>query len=243
MYRARDARLGRDVAIKVLPAEVASDPERVTRFEREARALAALSHPNILAIHDCAWEGEVAYAVVGLLEGEALRERLRRERLPRRKAVEIVAAIAGGLAAAYAKGVVHRDLKPEIVFLTADGRVKVLDLGLARLVAAPLATERTLTSPPPGMLSVTVLGTVGYMAPEQVRGEPADARSDIFALGCVLHEALTGTQPFRRDTTAETMTAILREPAGELARSGVAATPKYCRRFAEPSSSSQSPLR
>ena len=215
VWRAHDGRLDRQVAIKVLPADFAADPERLRRFEHEARALAALSHPNILAIHDFAREGVVTYAVTELLEGETLRERLRQERLPWRRAVEIAAAIADGLAAAHGKGIVHRDLKPENVFLTGDGRVKVLDFGLVRLVEPPQAEAETLTSPPPGTLAGTVLGTVGYMAPEQVRGEPADARSDLFALGCLLYELLTGRRAFARASSVETLAAILREPVPE----------------------------
>jgi serine/threonine protein kinase/tetratricopeptide (TPR) repeat protein len=244
VYRARDERLGRDVAIKVLPTEVSGDPDRLARFEREARALAALSHPNILAIFDFGKERlslrgaagpdaipsqEITYAVTELLEGETLRERLRQERLPWRKGVEIAAAIADGLAAAHGKGIIHRDLKPDNVFVTSDGRVKILDFGLARLAVSPLAEAQTFTSPPPGTLVGAVLGTVGYMAPEQVRGEPADARSDIFALGCVLYEMLSGERAFKRDTAAETMTAILREPAPEVSVSGIAATPELNR--------------
>lgn len=222
VYRARDKRLGREVAIKVLPAAVAGDPDRLARFEREARALAQLSHPAILSIFDFGKEGETAYAVTELLEGKTLRERLGREKLSWRRAVEIAAAIAEGLASAHGAGIVHRDLKPENIFLTRDGRAKVLDFGLARVgpsrpdaggaATLSLGTEETT----PG----AVLGTVGYMAPEQVRGEPADARSDIFALGCVLFELLTGRRAFKRDTAAETMTAILRDPAPEVALSG-----------------------
>ncbi|HQT94179.1 MAG TPA: protein kinase [Thermoanaerobaculaceae bacterium] len=226
VYRARDTRLGREVAIKVLPAEFAADPDRVARFEREARALAALSHPGILGIFDFGREGDVTYAVTELLEGEDLRARLRRERLPVRKAVEIVAAVADGLAAAHGKGIVHRDLKPENVFLTSAGHVKILDFGLARLASPLLAEAQTRLSMPPGTVAGTVLGTVGYMSPEQVRGVEADARSDIFALGCVLYETLTGRQTFKRDTAAETMAAILQEPAPEISASGVAATPE-----------------
>ena len=226
VYRARDTRLGREVAIKVLPAEFAADPDRVARLEREARALAALSHPAILGIFDFGREGDVTYAVTELLEGETLRDRLRRERLPVRKAVEIVAAIADGLAAAHGKGIVHRDLKPENVFLTSAGHVKILDFGLARLASPRLAEAPTRLSAPPGTAAGTVLGTVGYMSPEQVRGAEADARSDIFALGCVLYETLAGEQAFKRATAAETMAAILQEPAPEISASGVAATPE-----------------
>jgi serine/threonine protein kinase len=172
VYRARDARLGREVALKVLPAAVASDESARRRFEREARAVAALSHPNILAIHDFGAEQQPAYAAMELLEGETLRVRMSRGPLPWRKATEIAAAIADGLAAAHAKGIVHRDLKPENVFLTTDGRVKILDFGLARSEPVVFAEGATLSGVPlrhetdPG----TVLGTVGYMAPEQVPG-------------------------------------------------------------------------
>ena len=186
------------------------------RFEREARAVAALSHPNILAIHDVGSSDERIYAVMELLDGETLRARLERGPLPWRKAVAIGSAIADGLAAAHAKGIVHRDLKPANIFLTADGQVKVLDFGLASL------HEPTGAEPPnsPTMSETdagAVLGTVGYMSPEQVAGQPADARSDLFAAGCVLHEMLTGQRAFARRTPAETMAAILNEESPELA--------------------------
>jgi serine/threonine protein kinase/tetratricopeptide (TPR) repeat protein len=211
VYRARDTRLGREVAIKILPEPFAADPERRARFEREARAVAALSHPNILAIHDYGTHGIVTYAVMELLEGETLRVRLSKGPLPWREAVEIGAAIADGLAAAHAKGIVHRDLKPDNLFLTADGRMKILDFGLARVT--PRVDPQAETGPPvpaetnPG----AVMGTAGYMSPEQVRGQPVDARSDIFSFGCVLYEMVTGRRAFRRETAAETMTAILHE--------------------------------
>ena len=235
VYRARDSRLGREVAVKVLPESVARDPARLSRFEREAQALAALSHPNILSVFDTGRHDDVTYVVTELLEGETLRERIARERLPWRKAVEIAAAIADGLSAAHGKGIVHRDLKPENVFVTADGRVKVLDFGLARVGAAGLDVEsdaQTETSPSPGTAAGTVLGTVGYMSPEHVRGQPADARSDIFALGLVLFEMLAGRRAFSRETAAETMTAILREPAPELSLSGSDAPPELGRMLA-----------
>jgi serine/threonine protein kinase len=191
VYRARDTKLDRDVALKVLPARLAESQEAFDRFEREAKAVAALSHPNILAIHDFGTHEGRAYAVMELLEGETLRQRLTAGALPTRKAVDYAAQIARGLAAAHDKRIVHRDLKPENVFLTKDGRAKLLDFGLAKL------TERSLevltSAPTEGRTSPgTVLGTVGYMAPEQVRGDPADHRSDIFPLGCVLYETLTG---------------------------------------------------
>jgi serine/threonine protein kinase len=216
VYRAHDERLDRDVAIKVLPESVAADPDRLRRFEREAKAVAALSHPNILEIFDFDTEGDVTYAVTELLEGDTLRKRLGEGALPWRRAVEISASIAHGLAAAHAEGIVHRDLKPENVFLTADNRVKVLDFGLAKVEEGPIEELDTVTSPSPGTVAGTVLGTIGYMAPEQVRGESADSRSDIFALGCVLYEMVTDRAPFRRDTTVETMAAILSEEPSDL---------------------------
>jgi TolB-like protein/tetratricopeptide (TPR) repeat protein len=220
VYRARDERLGRDVAVKVLPEAVAGDPDRLARFEREARALAHLSHPGILSIFDFGKEGETIYAVTELLEGETLRERLGQEQLSWRRAVEIATAIAEGLASAHGAGIVHRDLKPENIFLTRDGRVKILDFGLARIEPIQTVGGRTLSLTPDSTLPGAVLGTVGYMAPEQVRGEPADVRSDIFSLGCLLFEMLTCKRAFKRDTAAETMTAILKDPVPEVGLSG-----------------------
>lgn len=237
VWRARDERLEREVAIKVLPAAVAGDDKRLARFEREAKALARLSHPNILAIFDFGktpageQEESCAYAVTELLEGESLRDRLAGGALPPQQAATIAAAVADGLAAAHAQGIVHRDLKPENVFLTDDGRAKVLDFGLARLDLGPLSDAQTATSPPPDTLPGTVLGTVGYMAPEQVRGEPADARSDIFSLGCVLYEMLTGARTFARDTAVETMTAILNAEPPAASEVGVATAPELARVF------------
>jgi serine/threonine protein kinase/tetratricopeptide (TPR) repeat protein len=220
VYRARDTRLGREVAVKVLPERFADDPHRLERFEREARAVAALTHPNILAIHDYGTHGAVTYAVMELLEGETLRGRLAKGPLPWREAVEVGAAIAEGLAAAHAKGIVHRDLKPENLFLTADGRVIILDFGLARVT--PPAGSQSETGPyvPAATDAGTVLGTVGYMSPEQVRGQPADARSDLFSLGCVLYEMVTGRRAFQRETAAETMTAILHDEPPDPSHSG-----------------------
>ncbi len=218
VYRARDTKLDREVAVKVLPAAVASDATTTARFEREAKAVAALSHPNILAIFDFGTSDGVAFAVTELLDGETLRARLVGRPLSVRKAVEIGAQIARGLSAAHGKGIVHRDLKPENVFVCRDGRVKILDFGLAKLIdTTPPGTATTLASPPrEATASGMVMGTIGYMSPEQVRGEPADTRSDIFALGCVLHEMLSGARPFHRDTAAETMTAILRDDPADL---------------------------
>jgi Tol biopolymer transport system component len=210
VFRARDTKLDRDVAVKVLPKNLAEDPEALSRFEREAKAVAALSHPNILAIHDFGREEGSVYAAMELLEGETLRQRLQDGALPTRKAVEIALEIASGLAAAHDKGIVHRDLKPENVFLLGSGQVKVLDFGLARM--DPVATEGidgpTMSlSTEPGR----VMGTVGYMAPEQVRGKTVDARGDIFSFGAVLYEMLTGKRAFRGESPVETLNAILKE--------------------------------
>jgi serine/threonine protein kinase/Tfp pilus assembly protein PilF len=222
VYRARDTRLGREVAVKVLPQRFAFDVGFRERFHREARAIAALSHPNILAIHDVGESGDTLWSVTELLEGETLRERLNAAALPARKAIETAVHIAEGLAAAHEHGIVHRDLKPENVFLTTDGRVKILDFGLARVEDGD--QDRTLEMKTvPG----TVLGTAGYMSPEQVRGLPADARSDIFSLGAVLYEMVSGRRAFQRETTAETMTAILHEDPPELSRSG-RLSPELC---------------
>jgi eukaryotic-like serine/threonine-protein kinase len=222
VYRARDTRLGREVAVKVLPAAYSSDPDRLRRFEHEARAAGQLSHPNILVVHDVGTHDGPPYLVTELLEGETLRARLAASGLPTRKAIEYALQIARGLAAAHERGLVHRDLKPENLFVLRDGRVKILDFGLAKLTrpeeggatrtAAPTATVDT----DPGL----VMGTAGYMAPEQVRGLPADHRADIFAFGAILYEMLSGRRAFRGDTTAETMTAILREEPPELAQDG-----------------------
>src|SRR6187431_479863 len=205
VYRARDSRLDRDVAIKILPESVARDPERLARFEREAKAVAALSHPNILALHDAGTEDGTTFAVMELLDGETLRDRLASGPLPVRRAIDTAVQVARGLAAAHAKGLVHRDLKPENVFLVADGQVKILDFGLAK-AADPGDSSATATHAPAMTDPGTVIGTVGYMAPEQVRGHAVDARTDLFALGSVFYEMLTGQRAFRRDTAAETMT-------------------------------------
>lgn len=212
VYRARDLRLGREVAIKVLPEHLADDPLALARFEREARAIAALSHPNLLAIYDFGADGGIPFAVTELLHGQTLRGALVPGPLPWRRAAEIGASIAEGLAAAHSRGIVHRDLKPDNVFVTSEGRVKILDFGLARWVEQESADDVTAapTTPDPTQPG-TVLGTVGYMAPEQVRGEPADARSDIFAFGCVLHEMLAGRPAFTGSSAVERMAAILRD--------------------------------
>ena len=212
VYRAHDDRLHRDVAIKVIPPAVGSNPEALARFERESHAIAALSHPNILTIFDVGQSNGHPYAVMELLQGETLRVRLEHGPLPMRKAVDIAAQIARGLAAAHDKQIAHRDLKPDNVFLTPTGGVKILDFGLARTTSERGELTR-IESPTmaPATTPGTVLGTVGYMSPEQVRGEPSDHRSDIFSLGCVLYEMLTGHRAYKRDTAAETMASILRE--------------------------------
>jgi hypothetical protein len=211
VYRARDSRLGRDVALKVLPGALADDPARRQRFELEARAVAALSHPNIVAIFDIGRDNDISYIVSELVEGESLR----RSRFSLRKALDIAAQIAGGLAAAHDAGIVHRDLKPENILLTRDGRAKILDFGLAKMraekAAAATATQTLTVDTEPGV----VMGTVGYMSPEQVRGADVDHRSDIFSFGAVLHELLTGKRAFEGETKIDIMQAVLRqEPAG-----------------------------
>jgi eukaryotic-like serine/threonine-protein kinase len=239
VYRAHDSRLGRDVAIKILPPDVAGDPERLRRFESEARAAAALNHPNILVVHDVGRvraegasasasgasadklagkgrEDEIAYLVTELLEGRTLRAVIDAGAVPLLRALDYAVQIAEGLAAAHARGIVHRDLKPENLFVTTEGRVKILDFGLAKTVHIPDAAATTLTGV--GMVTGAhvVLGTPGYMAPEQVRGEPVDHRADIFAFGCVLYELLGGRRAFGAATTLEVLSAILRDTPAPL---------------------------
>ncbi|PWB70343.1 MAG: hypothetical protein C3F15_13930 [Holophagae bacterium] len=227
VWRARDERLGRDVAIKVLPAQFADHPERLRRFEQEARAVAALSHPNILAVFDVGTHEAIPYLVTELLEGESLRDRLKAGGLTVRKAVEIAVQIAHGLAAAHEKGIVHRDLKPGNVFVTTNGQVKILDFGLAKLTQPETTSNShaTTMSDEPSTESGTVLGTMGYTSPEQLRGERADARSDIFSFGCVLYEMLSGRSPFLKGTGAETVVAIMSEDPPPLSGTGRAIGP------------------
>ena len=218
VYRARDRRLDRDVAIKMLPAAFAADGDRLRRFEQEARAAGALNHPNILAIYDLGTHEGSPYLVCELLEGETLRQAQGESPLPFRRAVDYASQIARGLAAAHLKGIVHRDLKPENLFLMRDGRVKILDFGLAKFQARKASADDKTSAPTvavetsPGM----VMGTVGYMSPEQVRGQPADHRTDIFSFGAILYEMLAGKRAFRGESSVETMNAILREDPPEL---------------------------
>jgi Tol biopolymer transport system component len=216
VYRARDSRLGRDVALKILPASFATDTDRLRRFEQEARSVAALNHPNILAVYDIGQQDGAPYLVSELLEGESLRAVLDGGAMPQRKAIESGVQIAHGLAAAHDRGIVHRDLKPENIFVLRDGRIKILDFGLAKLAETkPAASDATMAQSHTS--AGTVLGTAGYMAPEQVRGEAVDARTDIFAFGAVLYEMLSGVRAFKKDTAVETMTAVMREDPPDLA--------------------------
>src|ERR1700719_2358322 len=221
VYRARDESLDREVAIKVLPKELASDPDRLRRFEQEARAAAALNHPNILAVYGFSTtEDHAPYLIAELLQGQTLRERLQQGEIPVRKAVEFALQTARGLAAAHARGIVHRDLKPENLFLTRDGVVKILDFGLAKLVGADAAGPQSSVATVSVTQSGVVLGTVGYMSPEQVRGQALDHRTDIFSLGAVFYEMLSGKRAFQGNTTADTMSAILKEEPVELSNAG-----------------------
>ncbi|HTO88608.1 MAG TPA: protein kinase [Thermoanaerobaculia bacterium] len=221
VYRARDKKLDRDVAVKVLPQAVTADPDALARFEREAKAVAALSHPNILSIFDFGTHEGTAYAVTELLEGETLRGKLDSGPIPQKQAVDYALQVARGLSAAHEKGIVHRDLKPENLFVTRDGRVKILDFGLAKKVEAVNAEEQTSAPTGSGHTEPgTVMGTMGYMSPEQVRGLPVDHRSDLFSLGTILYEMLSGRKAFKRDTASDTIAAILKEDPPELTHSG-----------------------
>jgi TolB-like protein/cytochrome c-type biogenesis protein CcmH/NrfG len=221
VYRARDSKLRRDVAIKVLPQSLAADTDALSRFEREALAVAALSHPNILAIHDFGNQDGIAYAVMEFLEGVTLRGKLQAGPIPQKQAVDYAVQVARGLSAAHEKGIVHRDLKPENLFVTRDGHVKILDFGLAKRVEAVAPGKETSAPTGSGHTEPgTVMGTAGYMSPEQVKGLPVDHRSDIFSFGTILYELLSGKNAFKRDTNAETMAAILRDEPAELSESG-----------------------
>ena len=221
VYRAHDTRLGRDVAVKVITAAFSRDPDRVRRFEQEARVASALNHPSIISMYDFGMHEGAPYVVMELLEGESLRSRLRQGPIPLRKVLEYGAQTARGLAAAHAKGIVHRDLKPENLFLTREGRVKILDFGLAKLSRPELSEAPDAPTVTKALTSAgAILGTVGYMSPEQVRGESADHRSDLFSLGTILHEMVTGERAFRGESSVETLNAILKEEPGPLSAAG-----------------------
>jgi Tol biopolymer transport system component/predicted Ser/Thr protein kinase len=227
VYRAKDPRLGRDVAIKVLPASFSQDADRLRRFEQEAKAAGILNHPNITAVYDIGSHDDAPYVVQELLEGETLRSLLAGGRLPQRRAVDYALQMAHGLAAAHDKGIVHRDLKPENLFVTKDGRVKILDFGLAKLtqVEGSVSSVTNLPTETRGTEPGVVLGTIGYMSPEQIKGKPADARSDIFALGAILYEMLAGKRAFHGDSPGETMAAILKEEPPDLSVTNQAIAP------------------
>ena len=227
VYRARDTRLAREVAIKVLPEAFARDADRLQRFEHEARVLSTVNHPNILAIHDVGSQGDLHYLVSELLEGQTLREKMDAGALSQRRATEYAMEMARGLAAAHDKGIVHRDLKPENVFITKDGRVKILDFGLAKQAigaAGQSGQSATMTGPTPTQAG-TVMGTIGYMSPEQVRGQTVDHRSDIFSFGAILYEMVSGKRAFKGDTGVETMHAILKQDPPEFSETGLNVTP------------------
>ena len=214
VYRARDTRLDRSVAIKILPAAFSSDTDRLQRFQQEARALSSLNHPNLLAIFDVGRQDDFHYLVSELLEGETLRQRLNSGPLSARKALDHAVQLANGLANAHENGIVHRDLKPENIFITKGGRAKILDFGLAKQAADTGGNSATMTGAvtQPGV----ILGTIGYMSPEQVRGQTADARSDIFSFGAILYEMLAGQRAFQGDSAIDTMNAILKHDAPEI---------------------------
>src|SRR5438128_4944851 len=226
VYRARDTRLGRDVAVKVLPSSYSDDKDRLHRFEQEACAAGALNHPNILIVHDIGTHDGAPYVVSELLEGETLRERMGGTAQPQRKAIEYALQVAHGLAAAHEKGIVHRDLKPDNIFVTKDGRVKILDFGIAKLTQVEgaeaqtdIPTRRVDTGPG------VVMGTVGYMSPEQVSGQKVDHRSDIFSFGTILYEMLSGRRAFHRESTADTISAILKEHPPDLSETNQRISP------------------
>ena len=211
IYRARDTRLRREVALKLLPDASAHDADSLRRFDRETHAVAALNHPNILAIHDSGTHRSTPYAVTELLEGETVEERLRTGPLHPQRAVEITCQIADGLAAAHARGIVHRDIKPDNIFLTHEGRAKILDFGIARIEQTLRPGEDITNVGRHGSSSQFLVGTAGYMSPEQIRGKSADARSDIFSLGATFFEMLTGRRAFTRDAPVETLGAVLHD--------------------------------
>ncbi|HTR01552.1 MAG TPA: serine/threonine-protein kinase, partial [Thermoanaerobaculia bacterium] len=223
VYKARDPRLGREVAIKVLPATFSTDADRLRRFEQEAKAAGVLNHPNITAVYDIGSADGAPYVVQELLEGETLRSMLASGKMAQRRVLDYALQIAHGLAAAHDKGIVHRDLKPENLFVTNSGRVKILDFGLAKLTQVETSGPQTNlpTATEPGV----VMGTLGYMSPEQVKGKPADARSDLFAFGAIFYEMLSGKRAFHGDSAGETMASILKEDPPDLSVTGQAISP------------------
>jgi len=230
VYRAYDPKIGRDAAIKVLPSDLSEDKERLARFEQEAHAAGALNHPNVLAIYDVDTHDGRAYVVSELLEGQTLRELMSGVPLPARKAIDYASQSARGLAAAHEKGIIHRDIKPENLFVTNDGRVKILDFGIAKLTEP--AGDRVLTDLPTRKVNTdagAVMGTVGYMSPEQLRGQAVDPRTDIFSFGAVLYEMLAGRRAFHKDSTADTISAILKEDPPELSETNGKVNPSLDR--------------
>src|ERR1039457_4938061 len=222
VYRARDTRLDRMVALKILPELFSSDSDSLRLFQDEARILSTLNHPNVLAIYDVGEQDGARYLVSEFLEGQTLREKLETGPLSRWRLVEYALETARGLAAAHEKGIVHRDLKPDNIFITQDDRVKILDFGLAKQAQEKPSAQasQTMTVPAPTTPG-TVMGTVGYMSPEQVRGEAVDHRSDLFSFGAVFYEMVSGKRAFRGDSSVETMNAILKEDVPDLSGSGV----------------------
>src|SRR5262245_11092361 len=214
VYRARDLQLHRDVAIKVLPVAFSGDAERLRRFEQEARAAGSLNHPNILTVYDVGLQGAASYIVTELLEGETLRARMQGRPLPARKAVEFAIQIASGLAAGHERSIVHRDVKPDNLCVTTEGRIKILDFGLAKLLGDDSGNTETITIG--DEQRTPIRGTVGYMSPEQARGLRLDHRTDVFSFGAVFYEMLAGFAPFRRPSTADSINAILYEEPPDL---------------------------
>ncbi|HEY3055284.1 MAG TPA: serine/threonine-protein kinase, partial [Thermoanaerobaculia bacterium] len=216
VFRARDTRLGRAVAIKVLPSEFADDAARLQRFEQEARAASALNHPNIITVYDVGSVDHAPYLAMELVEGKSLRELIDHGPLPVRRIVDVGVQIADGLSKAHEAGIIHRDLKPENIMFSADGFAKILDFGLAKLTPLQSDDSKTVRR---DSTAGTLLGTAGYMSPEQAAGEKVDFRSDQFSLGTILYEMASGARPFRRKTAAETLTAIIREEPERLGTS------------------------
>src|SRR5438132_3631766 len=231
VYHAFDPKINREVAIKVLPAAFSADKDRLARFEQEAQAAGSLNHPNILSIYDVDTHGGTLFVVSELLEGETLHDRLNAAALPSRKALDYALQIAKGLATAHERGIVHRDLKPENIFITNDGRVKILDFGLAKLTEARAGSGTETDTPTLKVMTDpgTVIGTVEYMSPEQVRGRPVDHRSDIFSFGAVLYEMLSGKRAFRGESPVDTMSAILKEDPPELSTTDSSVAPGFGR--------------